>query len=82
MHADAFPHAQGRWAAGCGESLYLSDAGMEEKLYQFAQFAQLCLLAGSLTAYQAFAITNSVSAPGALQANQQRPGGGGAALRP
>jgi hypothetical protein len=62
MHTDAFPHAQGRWAAGCGESLYLSDARMEEKLYQFAQFTQLCLLAGSLTAYQAFAITNSVSA--------------------
>jgi hypothetical protein len=82
MHADAFPHAQGRWAAGCGESLYLSDARMEEKLYQFAQFTQLCLLAGSLTAYQAFAITNSVSALRALQANQQRPGGGGAALRP
>ena len=60
MHADAFPHAQGRWAAGCGESLYFSDARMEEKL---CQFAQLCLLAGSLTAYQAFAITNSTSAP-------------------
>ena len=57
MHADAFPHAKGRWAAGRGESLYFSDARVEEKLYQFAQFAQ-CLLSGSLTAYQTFAITN------------------------